>query len=155
MTFRRCDGCGITHIEPGTEIDGEPLCWVDNNLCSRCEDTLRAQLFQDAARYRFLRNRQTRAVDVAAGGPFAGMVPDNTILGGEDLDRAVDAAMGADIPHDETLEKRLAECLADCVDVPLLTLKDTMLSTPLQVYLGSFRPELGERAAELLEEAGH
>ncbi|MGB3834453.1 MAG: hypothetical protein WA975_21615 [Mesorhizobium sp.] len=152
----QCRECGITHIEPGWEIDGEPLCWADHDLCSRCQDFLQEQLEKDAARYRHLRNRQTRAADIEAGGVFAGRVPENLILGGEDLDRAVDAAMGGDMPETPTLEARLAECLADCIDTPLLTGRDEVggFSSPLEIRIGFFRPELSERAAELLEEAG-
>lgn len=154
---RQCRECGITHIEPGMEIDGEPLCWADDDLCSRCQDFLHAQLLKDAARYRHLRNRQTRPVDIALGGVFAGRVPDNMILGGEDLDRAIDAEMGALVPEIEPLEKRLAECLAAVVDTPLLTLLDRETGRPLNHHLSSFGADghaLAERAAELLEEAG-
>lgn len=45
----------------------------------------------DAARYRFLRNRDLETI--TQGGVFAGMTPDNYILNGEDLDQAVDVAM--------------------------------------------------------------
>ncbi|WP_201274069.1 hypothetical protein [Microvirga brassicacearum] len=45
----------------------------------------------DAARYRFLRSRDLDTID--KGGVFAGRTPENTVLNGEDLDRAVDAAM--------------------------------------------------------------
>ncbi len=44
----------------------------------------------DAARYRWLRSRDVGAI--SAGGVFAGMTPDNVVLSGEDLDRAVDTA---------------------------------------------------------------
>lgn len=151
-----CRECGITHIDVGMEIDGEPLCWQDADLCSRCHDHLEAQLLKDAARYRHIRNRQFRAVDIAAGGVFAGIIHANLIVGGEDLDRAIDAEMGADVPVIPTLERRLAECLAACVDTPLLTGRDEPggFTSPLDLRLGFFRPELSERAAELLEEAG-
>ncbi|MCO5083371.1 MAG: hypothetical protein M9955_17155 [Rhizobiaceae bacterium] len=156
MTDRRCRECGITHIEPGMEIDGEPLCWFDVDLCSRCQDFLHEQLVKDAARYRHLRNRQTRPVDIALGGVFGGRVPENLILGGEDLDRAIDAEMGAAVPEIEPLEKRLAECLAAIVDEPLLSGRDECgdFRSPLEIRLGFFKPELSCRAAELVEEAG-
>lgn len=147
MSAYKCRECGITHIEPGVEIDGEPLCWMDADLCSRCHDHLEAQLERDAARYRYLRNRQTRAIDIAVGGLFAGQIPENLILGGEDLDRAIDNVLGHGLPEVEPLEKRLAECLAAIIDTPLM-------SSPLEIRLGFFRPDLSERAAELLEEAG-
>ncbi|CAK7257522.1 MULTISPECIES: hypothetical protein [unclassified Shinella] len=152
----RCRECGITNIEPGIKIDGQPLCWQDEDICSRCHDELHEQLVKDAARYRHIRNRQFRAVDIAAGGVFAGIIHANLIIGGEDLDRAIDGEMGADIPIVATLERRLAECLAACVDTPLVTGRDEPggYSSPLDLRLGFFRPDLSERAAELLEEAG-
>ncbi len=152
----RCSECGITDIERGIEIDGQPLCWQDVDLCSYCHDRLHDQLVQDAARYRHIRNRQFRAVDIAAGGVFAGIIHANLIVGGEDLDRAVDAEMGVDVPAVEPLEHRLAKCLAECIDTPLLTGKDEPggFKTPLDIRLGFFRPDLSERAADLLEEAG-
>lgn len=153
---RRCRECGIDHIEPGTEIDGEPLCWADDDLCSHCQDRLQAELEQNAKRYRHLRSRPTRAVDMAIGGVFAGHVPDNLILGGEDLDRAVDAEIDAGVSQGETLERRLAQCLADCIDTPLLKVGDLDRSADevVELRLGSFDRALSERAATLLEEAG-
>ena len=152
----KCRECGIEHIEPCTEIEGEPLCWVDDDLCSHCQDNLQKELERDAARYRYLRNRQTRAADIAAGGVFAGRIPDNQVLGGEDLDRAIDTEIGLEIPHDEPLERRLANCLADCVDQPLLRLNGSAGMDPeiIDIFLGHFQPEISERAATLLEEAG-
>jgi hypothetical protein len=154
--LHKCRECGITDIEPGIEIGGEMLCWADDDLCSFCQDRLHDALERDACRYRHLRNRQTRPVDIAVGGVFAGRVPDNTILGGEDLDRAIDAEMGLDLPQVETLEKRLAGCLATCIDTALLSGRDECggFSSPLDIRLGFFRPEIANRAAELLEEAG-
>lgn len=52
------------------------------------------------------------------------------------------------------LEERLADCLAECVDGTLLTVRDTWNGADVELRLGSFRPDLSERAAELLEEAG-
>lgn len=156
MTERRCRECGIEHIQPGTEIDGEPLCWADDDLCSRCQDWLHERMRQDAARYRYLRDRRTTDASIAAGGVFGGQVPENLILGGADLDRAVDAAMGASFEQGPTLEARLAECLAAAIEAPLLTGKDELggFSSPLDIRLGFFQPEIANRAAELLEEAG-
>ncbi|SMH42237.1 hypothetical protein [Mesorhizobium australicum] len=82
MSERRCRECGIDHIEPGWEIDGEPLCWADDDLCSRCQDFLQAALVRDAHRYRHLRNRATTRAAIGDGGVFGGKVPDNLILGG-------------------------------------------------------------------------
>jgi hypothetical protein len=75
---------------------------------------------------------------------------------GEDLDRAVDAAMGKVVPDTPTLEERLADCLADIVDTPILTGRDECWAfrSPLEIRLGFFRPDAANRAAELLEEAG-
>lgn len=154
MPDRKCRECGVEHIPAGFMLDdGEVLCWADDDLCSRCQDWLQKQLERDAARYRYLRNRQTRTVDLGAGGVFAGKIPENVILGGEDLDRAIDAEIDGGIPHGETLEARLAECLAACIDTPLLT-GTADSSIPTEIRLGFFKPDISERAAELLEEAG-
>lgn len=48
------------------------------------------QVEQDAARYRWLRERDLDTI--SQGGVFAGLTPDNVVLNGEDLDRAVDIA---------------------------------------------------------------
>ena len=158
MTERVCRECGITdtQAEGGLILFGDPICWADDDLCSWCQEHSLKQLEQDAARYRFLRNRQTRQVDFAAGGLFAGRVPEGLILGGEDLDRAIDTELGLEVPVVEPLEKRLATCLADVVDTALLSLKDEVggFRSPLEIRLGHFRPEVAEHAAELLEEAG-
>ena len=45
----------------------------------------------DAARYDFLRAHDIDTI--ANGGVFAGMIPENVVLNGEDLDDAVDTAM--------------------------------------------------------------
>lgn len=112
-------------------------------------------LKRDAARYRFLRDRRTRQVDIAASAVFAGRIPDNVILGGEDLDRAIDTEIGFDVPNLPTLESRLADCLADCIDTPLLQLFDPEGgSRMIEPRMSSFNRELAERAAGLLEEAG-
>lgn len=46
---------------------------------------------RDAARYRFLRERDLDAI--SAGGVFAGMTPKNVVLNGDDLDAAIDRAL--------------------------------------------------------------
>jgi hypothetical protein len=150
---RCCRVCGIDHIEPGTMIGVEPLRWIDNDLCSRCDDAEREATERDAARYRHLRNRQTRITDIGAGGVFAGQVPDNVILGGEHLDRAIDAEMGLEVPAVAPLEERLAECLAACIDTPLQTLDDDGGHT-ITIRLRHYLPAFSNQAAELLEEAG-
>lgn len=150
----KCRECGIENIEPGTEIAGDVLCWQDEDLCSRCHDWLHQQLELDAQRYRYIRNRQTRPIDIFTGGIFAGRVGDNVIIAGEDLDRAIDRELDLDLPQVPTLERRLADCLAGIIDEPLLTGRDGGISSPLEIRLGFFKPELSERAAVLLEEAG-
>lgn len=152
--LRTCRVCGCTDVWACLHEDGSACCWVDDDLCSVCHDKAIEQTARDAARYRYLRDRQLREIDIAAGGVVAGRIPGNVILGGEDLDRAVDAELGLGLPDIEPFEKRLAACLAACIDTPLLEGRDHDHSSPLQLRLGFFRPELGERAAELLEEAG-
>ncbi len=51
---------------------------------------------RDAARYRFLRDRDLDAI--TEGGVFAGMTPDNVVLNGDDLDRHVDRMMHSEGP---------------------------------------------------------
>ena len=48
-------------------------------------------LARDAARYRWLRERDLDTI--TKGGVFAGMTPENVVLNGSDLDKAIDAAM--------------------------------------------------------------
>ena len=157
MTARQCRECGITKIAREViEIDGEILCWAEDDLCSICQTRLQRELEQDAARYRYLRGKQVRTVDIEAGGVFGGTPSTGRVLSGEDLDRAIDRELGLDLPAVATLESRLADCLADIVDTPILTGRDEVgsRSSPLDIRLGFFRPDLSERAAELLEEAG-
>lgn len=55
----------------------------------------------------------------------------------------------------ESLERRLAECLSSCIDEPLL--KGFLGGDgriPTEIRLGFFRPEIADKAAELLEEFG-
>lgn len=153
MTHRQCRECGITDIGPEViEIGGEVLCWADDDLCSICQTRLQRELEQDAARYRHLRGKSMRDEDIADGGVYAGRPALGRVLAGEDLDRAIDREMGADMPEIATLESRLADVLADIVDAPLLT--GTAECHSLEIQLGFFQPQLSERAAELLEEAG-
>ncbi len=58
-----------------------------------------AGLIRDAARYRWLRERDVDAID--KGGVFAGMTPQNVVLSLEDLDAAVDAARAQSAPVGE------------------------------------------------------
>lgn len=57
-------------------------------------------------------------------------------------------------PDPPSLQARLAECLAEVVDATLLTVRDVGSSGAIELRVGSFRPDLGERSAEILEEAG-
>lgn len=50
-----------------------------------------AQSALDGRRYRYLRERDLDTINM--GGVFAGMTPENVVLNGEDLDRAVDTAL--------------------------------------------------------------
>ena len=52
------------------------------------------ELERDAARYRYLRDRDLDTID--KGGVFAGRTPQNVVLNGDDLDAAIDAAMAGD-----------------------------------------------------------
>lgn len=47
---------------------------------------------RDAARYRYLRERDLDTIE--KGGIFAGRTPDNVVVNGDDLDAAIDAALG-------------------------------------------------------------
>ncbi|MEB0106620.1 hypothetical protein [Pseudomonas sp. MH9.3] len=48
-------------------------------------------LARDAARYRWLRERDLNSI--CAGGVFVGRTPQNIVLNGEDLDQAIDAKL--------------------------------------------------------------
>lgn len=56
-------------------------------------------LEKDAARYRWLRERDLETVH--KGGVFAGMTPENYVLNGADLDAAIDAALAAQAKQGE------------------------------------------------------
>lgn len=49
------------------------------------------EIMRDADRYRWLRERDLDTID--KGGVFVGRTPDNVVLNGDDLDRAVDWGM--------------------------------------------------------------
>jgi hypothetical protein len=59
------------------------------SLLDRIED-----LEPDAIRYRCLRSRDLDVI--VKGGVFAGKVPDNVVLNGDDLDAAIDAAIAGE-----------------------------------------------------------
>lgn len=65
---------------------------VVNSACRPREGKVTTQR-RDAARYAYLRSRPLDAIQ--KGGVFAGLVPDNVVLNGDDLDAAVDAALQA------------------------------------------------------------
>lgn len=66
-----------------------PAC---GNGCSDCNCALTLeQVAQYARRYAYLRDRDLDAI--VDGGVFAGQVPENVVLNGDDLDAAIDAAM--------------------------------------------------------------
>ena len=50
-----------------------------------------AQFERDARRYRYLRERDLDTIH--KGGIFAGCVPENVVVNGDDLDAAIDTAM--------------------------------------------------------------
>ncbi|WP_282076339.1 hypothetical protein [Epibacterium ulvae] len=52
-----------------------------------------ADLAKDAARYRWLRDRNLDTID--RGGVFAGLTPENVVLNGEDLDLHIDGEMAS------------------------------------------------------------
>ena len=151
---RTCRRCGITDIQPGTMVDDEPLCWADEGLCSSCSDALQAALERDAARYRWLRERPAGKQSIDEGGVYAGRPGKGLVFLGEHLDRAIDEEMAKGTPAEPPLEERLADCLADILDTPLMTGRGIGDLAETGIGLGFFRPEIAERAADLLEEAG-
>lgn len=65
--------------------------------------------------------------------------------------------VGAEQPSETApLQDRLAACLAEVIDKPVLTLRDhgSVADRPLEIFFGSFRPDVSEQACHLLEEAG-
>jgi len=76
-----CENCGETY-PPGwphqCESSASPACSA-------------AAIERDAARYRWLRERDLDTIHL--GGVFAGQTPENLVINGEDLDRAIDEAM--------------------------------------------------------------
>lgn len=157
---RRCRECGLDHIEPGMESDGEPLAWAEEDLCSACQDRLAEEQCKDAERYRYLRDAKTwehRHYLFAGQWASADPMSDSAkALRGEELDRAIDSALGIEGAAQEPLERRLADCLAAIIDEPILEGRDEPghFTSPLSIRLGFFKPELANLAAELLEEAG-
>lgn len=58
-------------------------------------------VIRDARRYRYLRARDLDTIH--KGGVFVGLVPQNLVVNEDDLDRAVDAAIGHPAPPLNTL----------------------------------------------------
>ncbi len=83
---------------PNCDVPLWRVSWKDEaqEYAAICDQQIeRAEKFQkDASRYRWLRGRDLETID--KGGVFAGKTPENVVLNGEDLDRAVDAAMEAE-----------------------------------------------------------
>jgi len=79
---------------------GQAQCWI----CPHCHDDEYHKSDDngcewqykkdsiDAERYRWLRKRDINQISL--GGIFAGLTPDNLVLNGSDLDKAIDKAMG-------------------------------------------------------------
>lgn len=61
-------------------------------------------LERDAARYRWLRERDLETIE--QGGIFAGQTPENFVLNGEDLDQRIDAEM----QRRQTATERKTQC---------------------------------------------
>lgn len=79
---------GIALATGRSKTDGES----DTDWAFMAEEV--AELARDAARYRWLRERDLDTID--RGGVFAGKTPDNIVMNQEDLDQHVDAAMAAE-----------------------------------------------------------
>ncbi|KIC39344.1 hypothetical protein [Leisingera sp. ANG-M7] len=76
---------GVTMVELDKAEEVAPICTTGMSPDP--------DLARDAARYRWLRDRDLNTID--RGGVFAGLTPENVILNGEDLDLHVDAAMAS------------------------------------------------------------
>ena len=62
--------------------------------CSDCNMAISPQQQRDyATRYAYLRHRPVESIALADGGVFAGRVPQNVVLNGDDLDAAIDAEL--------------------------------------------------------------
>ena len=74
-----------------------PETGADPDLIFEAADAIE-QLGRHARRYTYLRERDLDAI--IEGGVFAGKVPDNVVLNGDDLDAAIDAAIAK--THNDT-----------------------------------------------------
>lgn len=87
----------IAHFVRNEEERSRSLFTLESGILSLQSDLideLRAeaeQLRKDAARYRWLRERDLETI--SRGGVFAGMTPENIVLNLEDLDAEIDAAI--------------------------------------------------------------
>ncbi|CCU70908.1 hypothetical protein [Thalassolituus oleivorans] len=69
--------------------------WNDANLAAAVhEQETRRGCSDDAARYRWLRDRDINQIELR--GLFVGQTPENIVINGIDLDKAVDVAMSTD-----------------------------------------------------------
>jgi hypothetical protein len=68
------------------------ICHVHRDIIHEAAVELKT-LAADAARYQWLRSRDLDSIH--KGGIFAGQTPQNLVLNGEDMDRAIDLARGA------------------------------------------------------------
>jgi hypothetical protein len=66
------------------------------------------------------------------------------------------AGVWTHVPQEAAAEiERLAKMLAEIVDATLLTVQDVGGTHPIELRVGSFQPDLGNRAAALLENVGY
>lgn len=101
-------------------------------------------LLEHAELYEHLRMRPLDTIALAKGGVFAGRVPDNVVLNGEDLDRAIREDMGQQQPAQAQLvaPELSDECIAD------------LISHPLRVYEAHEARQLAEAVARSAWHAG-
>ena len=62
MTERTCAVCGCTDITACLERGGDPCCWVDDELCSACEEVISDDVLREVGEER-------RRQDLRWGGP--------------------------------------------------------------------------------------
>lgn len=89
MTERQCCVCGCTDITACRERDGSPCCWVNDELCSACEEVIIDDVVIQVGEER-------RRQDLRWGGPES---DDRNSY--DDWDRHIRRL------HDETLRARL------------------------------------------------
>ncbi|MBN9078227.1 MAG: hypothetical protein BGN87_06415 [Rhizobiales bacterium 65-79] len=131
---RACRVCGCTDMAACVTADGACY-WVEPDLCSACIAGLE----------RFPCFRVDDGKLCRQDRPGARWEPL-----GDDHANEVLAWLDGHLPG------RLATCLADCIDTPLLKLGDIegAAGRQIDIRLGAFNRDLADRAAGLLEEAG-